>query len=238
MRYNNNPKNRKGLLDFQRRQLELSKQTEDDARKMKIASNVDKWEGSLPGILKQAKPGVLPKSLISKIKGTSLRPPYEKQVLISSSSSTVSTFVAYSILYGLIQSGIATPSEIKRTSLMDGYNNINGMFGSRRWKDNFFDKRAKVLLIEGSSKGLTHMGPKGEDHFWNELNDFTRSKDRLVIITYTTDNVERAKDLFIPTLTNDNELNTSLVRKSIFIPLTEEEEEKVDNEQEKAYRGL
>lgn len=235
MRYNNNPKNRKSFLDFQRRQLELSRQTEDDARKMKIASNVDKWEGILPSTLKLAKPSNLPKTLVQKIKGTSFKPPYEKQILISSSSSTVSTFVAYSVLYALIQGGLATPSEIKRTSLLDGYNNINGMFGSRRWKDDFFDTRAKVLLIEGSSKSLTHMGPRGEDQFWKELNDFTRNEDRLVIITYTTDNVERAKDLFIPTLTNENELNVSLVRKSIFIPLTEKEEEEINNEQKKSY---
>lgn len=238
MRYNNNPADKKAFLEFQRRQLELSRQTENDARKMKIMSNIDRWEGTLPNVLKNAKPGNLPKSVVEIIRSTPLRPPYNKQLVISASNSTVSTFVAYSILYGLIQAGIATPSEIKKTSLLDGYNNINGMFGSRRWKDYFLDKKAKVLLIEGSSKSLTYLGPKGEDQFWKELNDFTRNEDRLVIITYTTDEAEREKDMFIPMLTSDSELNTELIKKSLFIPLLKKEEEEIETKQGKAHQGL
>lgn len=202
---------------------------------MKVLSNIDKWEMNLPNPLKSAKPVNLSNTLINKIKATQFRPPYSKQTIITSGSSIVSTYVAYSILYALIQAGIATPSEIRKTSLLDGYNNINGMFGSRRWKDNFFDKKAKVLLIEGGSKSLTFLGSKGEDQFWKELNDFTRNEDRLVIVTYTSDNEEKKKNLFIPLLTNDSELNASLVRKSVFVPVTNEEEKEIEAKQKETY---
>lgn len=238
MRHNNNPTDKKSFLEFQKRQLELARQTENDARKMKIVSNLEKWGESLPGALKHARPSFLPRSVIDRIKVTPLKPPYNKQTVISASNSIVSTFVAYSIIHGLIQSGIATPSEIKKTSLLDGYNNINGMFQSRRWKDYFFDKKGKVLLIEGSSKSLTYLGPKGEDQFWKELHDFTRNEDKLVIITYTTDEAERERDLFIPVLTNDTELNKTLVKKSVFVPLADKEEKEIETKQEKAYRSL
>lgn len=235
MRHNNNPKNKQRLMDFYNRQQELSRKTEDDAKKMKVLSNIDKWEMNLPNSLKGAKPANLSSSLIKKIKETQLKPPYTKQTIITSGSSNVSTYVAYSILYALIQAGIATPSEIKKTSLLDGYNNINGMFGSRRWKDDFFDKKAKILLIEGGSKSLTFLGSKGEDQFWKELADFTRNEDRLVIITYTSDSEEKKKSLFIPLLTNDNELNTSLVKKSVFVPITNEEEKEIETKQRETY---
>lgn len=238
MRHNNNPKNKKGFLDFQRRQLELSRLTEQEARKARIESNLEKWVDSLPDVLKYARPTNIPKSLIEKIKNIPLKPPYDKQVVLIANNPTVSTFTAYSILYVLIRSGIATPSEIKKTSLMDGYNNINGMFNSRRWKDYFFDEHSKILFIEGSSKSLTYLGPKGEDQFWRELNDFVRNQDKLVIITYTTDSVEKDKELFVPVLTSDTELNKGLIKKSIFVPITAEEEEEIETKQEKAYRKL
>lgn len=238
MRYNNNPQDKKTFLEFQRRQLELSRQTEQEARRMKIVSNLERWELDLPDVLKYARPRNLPKSVIEQIRNAQLKPPYSKQIVISSSNPTVSTFVAYSVLYALIQGGIATPSEVRKTSLMDGYNNINGMFQSRRWKDYFFDKKAKVLLIEGSSKSLTYLGSKGEDQFWKELNNFTRNEDKLVIITYTTDKVENEKEVFISAFANDTEINTSLIKKSNFIRLSDEEEKAIEIKQEEAYRGL
>lgn len=238
MRPNNNPKNKKSLLDFQRRQLELSKMTENDAKKMKIESNIEKWEDSLPKVLKIARPNSLPKELLEKIKTVNLKPPYDKQILISSNNPTVSTFASYAILNGLIRAGIVIPSEIRKTSLLDGYNNINGMFNARKWKDYFFDKKAKVLLIEGCSKSLTYMGPKGEDQFWKELNDFTRTREVLVIVNYNTDDVEKEKALFIPALTNDSELNSSIIKKTAFIQISEKEENDIETKQAQAYRSL
>lgn len=231
MRYKNNPQNIDNYLEFQKRQLELSKQTENEARKMKINSNVEAWENNLPSFLKKAKPSNLSNSILSKIRSANLKPPYEKRMLISSSSPHSSTFVAYSIIHGLIQAGFVTPSEVRSTGLLDGYNNINGMFQSREWKDRFFDKKAKVLLIEGSSKSLTLMGPRGEEQFWRELDDFTRNQDKLVILTYILDNEEIEKKLFIPFLTNEKDLNSKLIRKSVFVSISESEEEQIKNEQ-------
>lgn len=235
MKYNNNLGDKQRYLDFQKRQLELSRRTAEDARKAKIASNLDKWNILLPEILKLAKPNALHPDTLNKLKSVDLKPPHEKNVVINSKDSTTSTFVAYTIIYALIKMGIATPSQIKTTNLLDGYNNINGMFESRKWKDDFFSKDARVLLIEGSSKSLTSMAPRGEEQFWRELQEFTRAKDKFIIITYATDEKERSEGLFIPDFTNDKSINTDIVKNSTFIPLTEVEEEKIKIEQRKAY---
>lgn len=238
MKANNNPKNRKGLLDYQRRQLELSNITEGEARTRRIQSNIDKWVGLLPQGLKTALPKNLHKTTVDKIKNTPLRPPYDKHIIISAEDITTATFTSYAMLYALIQGGYATPSQIKTTSLLDGYNNINGMFSARKWKEEFFDPNSRVLLVEGGSKALTMLGSKGEDQFWRELTEFTRNNDKLVIITYATDEEEQKKDVFIPALTAGSELNFRLIKKCVFVRLTENEEEEIKIEQKRAYKSI
>lgn len=238
MKAKNNPKNRRKLLEHQRRQLELSNITEKEAKQRRIHSNLDTWVNSLPKTLKAAVPEKLHKLTIEKIRKTPLKPPHDKHIIISAEEITASKFVAYTILYALIQGGITTPSEIRTTSLLDGYNNINGIFSARKWKEYFFSHDAKVLLVEGGSKSLTLLSSKGEDQFWRELIEFTRNNDKLVIITYATDEKERSKDIFIPSLTGEAELNYRLIKKSVFIPLTEEEEKEIRSEQEKVYRSI
>lgn len=229
MRPRNNPKNRRGLLEYQKRQLELSKRTESEARKRRIESNLEKWVNFLPNELKGSMPNKLPKTLIEKIKGTSLKPPYNKYTVVSAEDISTARFTSYSIIYALIQGGFVTPSEVKITDIMDGYNNINGMFNSRQWKDYFFDDNSKILLIEGSSKSLALLGSKGEDQFWREILEFTKNKDKLVIITYVTEDNEREKDVFIPLLTSDKDLNFRLIKRSVFVKLTDDEEREIRN---------
>jgi len=232
---NNNPKNRKGFMDYQKRQLELSRITEMESRKRRIESNVDKWTNMIPYELKTATPKNLHETIVNKIKKTSLKPPYDKYVILTAEDIFATKFTSYSILYALIQGGFTTPSQIKITSIMDGYNNINGMFQSRKWKDYFFDNNSNVLLIEGSSKALTLLCSRGEDQFWKELIEFTVNNDKLIIITYATNDTEREKEIFIPELTSIGELNTRIIKKSTFIQLTKDEEKEIKNEQAKFY---
>lgn len=238
MKANNNPKNRRGLLDYQREQLRLANETEKAARERRIQNNIEKWTESLPRILKNARPSNLPKKTVNGLRLTPLTFPFDKQVIITSSEATSATFTAYGLLYALIGGGYATPSQIKTTSLMDGYNNITGMFGSREWKEYFFDKDAKVLLIEGASKYLTRLGSRGEEQFWRELIEFTRNNDKLVIITYVTDKQEQGKGSFAPVITNEPEINARLLTKSVYVFMGEEEEKEIRNEQAKAYRSV
>lgn len=236
MKANNNPKNRRALLEYQKRQYELATSTEMEARNRIIQSNIEKWNDQVPQAMRFAVPKNLHTKTIEKIKKVPLRPPFTKNIVISAEEITNATFTAYAILSALIRSGVATPSQIKVTSILDGYTNISGMFNSRQWKEYFFDNDAKVFLIEGGSKYLTRLNSRGEDQFWRELIEFTRNNDKLVIITYATDESEREKDVFIPSLTGEPELNFRLVKRSVFVPLGKEEEEKVRYEQEKAYR--
>ena len=228
MKPRNNPKNVQGFIDYQRRQLELARQTENDARQRRIESNLEKWTHSLPSELRNATPNRLPKSVIEKVKNTYLKPPYEKFTIISSEDLASSRFVSYSIIHALLKGGIITPSEVKTTDIMDGYNNINGMFNSRQWKEYFFDNNAKVLLIEGSSKSLALLGSKGEDQFWREILEFTKNNDKLVIITYSTNEEEQVKDVLVPFLTSDKDLNFRVLKKSSFVRMNRSEEREMN----------
>ena len=228
MKPRNNPKNVQGFIDYQRRQLELARQTEKDARQRRIESNLEKWTHSLPSELRNATPNRLPKSVIEKVKNTYLKPPYEKFTIISSEDLASSRFVSYSIIHALLKGGIITPSELKTTDIMDGYKHINGMFNSRQWKEYFFDNNAKVLLIEGSSKSLALLGSKGEDQFWREILEFTKNNDKLVIITYSTNEEEQVKDVLVPFLTSDKDLNFRVLKKSSFVRMNRSEEREMN----------
>lgn len=238
IRANNNRKNKRGLLDYQKRQQELSRLTDNEARKYRVEANLELWTQSLPPQFQNARPDKLHKDTIEKIKDTSIRPPYDKFIIITAKDATVATFTAYTIMYALLQKGVMSPGEIKVTSTMDAYTNIHGMFNARYWKDTFFDKKGQLLSINGTSKALTKLGSKGEDQFWRELVEHSINNDRLVIITYITDSDEREGELFIPLITSNKELNTKIIKKSLFIKLTNKEEEEIKNEQRKLFEGL
>ena len=216
----------------------MSNLTENEARKRRISANLDRWVDFLSPDLKNAVPQKLPKSLIEKIKYTSLKQPYDKFTLISSDEIETSKFTSYAIIHSLMKNGYVTPSEVKITDIMDAYNNVNGMFGSRQWKDYFFGDNAKLLLVEGSSKSLSLLGSKGEEQFWRELLEFSKQNEKLVIITYIVDKMEKDKGTFIPLLTNDSELNSRVLRKSTFVKLTTEEEGEIKIEQRKTNESL
>ena len=237
---NNNPKNRQAYIDFQRRMLELEKKTRIQARKETIKRNIENWVSMLPENLKNAKYDEIPVSVKNKIyKGKvpedkqspiwgAIKPPFDKRIIIYGTNPYPLSFVTYSLVRGLIKSGRITPSQVKRTSLLDGFNNINGMFNSRSWKDNFLDPNAKLLIIEGCSKELLSLAPKGEEQFWRELDDFIRNQDVLVILNYLTSEEEKEKELIIPILSNDEKYNKKLILKSAFLKLEENEEKEID----------
>ena len=228
----NNPKDRQALIDYQRKRLELEKQTKAKARKSILSKNLENWRTLLSDDLKKAIPQNLPKLTIEKIKKVQLKAPYDKRIVIYSDEANNAQFVTYAIAHELVRNGIATPSQIKKTSLLSGYNNINGMFASRTWKDNFLHEGNKVLIIEGASKALAYMSPRGEEQFWKEIDDFTRNKDVLVILNYIKDPEESAKNgAFIPTIASEKDFNIGLVKKSTFINLTKEEENYIETKQ-------
>lgn len=228
---NNNPKDRKSLLEFQKRQLELDRITKEKARKETIKDNLAKWVSLLPSHMKIANPSnILPETL-EKLKNLNLRAPYEKKVLICGKNSNHLKFLSNVIVYALIKSGKATPSQVKRTSLIDGYNNINGMFASRNWKDKFFNRNSKVLIIEGCSKSTAYLGMKGEEQFWSELDDFTREQDILVILQYNTEQEESEKEILIPTISANDKFNKGIIMGSTFLKLTENEEKNIETKQ-------
>lgn len=231
----NNRKNKRGLLDYQKRQLELTRLTEEESKRGRIRANMEIWDQLVPQEYKNAIPQKLPMETINKIKETQMKPPYDKFIIISAKDVTNATFTAYTMIYALLKQGLISPSEIQSTSIMDGYINIHGMFNSRYWKETFFNKSAQLLLVNGTSKSLTKLGSKGEEQFWRELIEHCRNNDRLTIITYATDDLEEEQGVFIPLMTSNKELNTTIIKKSLFITLTNKEEEEITDEKRGAY---
>lgn len=231
----NNRKNKRGLLDYQKRQFELTRLTEEESKKGRIQANMEMWEELVPREYKNAIPQNLSLETIDKIKKTQLRPPYDKFIIISAKDVTNATFTAYAMIHALLKQGLISPSEIKTTTIMDGYNNIHGMFNAKHWKENFFNKSAQLLLINGTSKSLNKLGSRGEEQFWRELIEHCRNNNRLAIITYAIDDLEEEQGVFIPLMTSNKELNTTIIKKSLFVKLTNKEEEEITNEQRGAY---
>lgn len=221
-----NTKNTKSYIEFQKRQLELSRATQSSSQRRKVEANIERWENMTPEWLKSAKPANLPETLKEKFREAKLKPPFEKDILITTQKSSNGLFIAYSLIYGLIQSGVATPSQVKRTSVLDAYSNIHGMFEAKKWKENFFDPEAKVLLIENCSSSYSLTAPRGEEQFWQELVEFNRYQDKIIIITYTKETTEGTT--FIPQLSSNKESNKSIIFKSKFIMVDSEEEEQVE----------
>lgn len=231
---NNNPRNNKRFIDFQKMQRELIKKTEANVRNQRLKDNLERWLRSVPEALQKAQPSNLHPITVDKIKQTPLKYPYSKYVLVAGSSTIPPAYTTYAILHELIRTGNISPSEVRITSLIEGYNNINGMFESRAWKEHFFNDKAKVLVVEGASKSLTHLGSKGETQFWRELYEFTRHQDRLLIITYIADKPEMDDRILLPSLTSERELNNRIIKKCSLIRLSEAEEDKIHDEQRNA----
>lgn len=220
MRPKNNPKNRRTLVEFQRRQLELSKETEADSRKRRIQANLENWEVNVS--MPNAKPKNLG-TLLEKVRKLPLSEPYGKFIVITSDNIKTSKFSAYAIIYGLIQKGQLAPSEVKETTLLEGYNNINGMFSSRKWKESIFNQKTKAVIINGASSELSFLANKGEEQFWRELLEFTQNQDKIVIINYKTNEDEKGKSCFIPELTTEKGLNAKIVKQSSYLFVTKED---------------
>lgn len=217
MKHNNNPRDIKAIVDFHRKQLELAERTKMEAKKHRIKSNLETWVESLPGNLKAATPKNIPNigGLQQSLRELKIKAPFNKNIIISSSNNKTSRHIAYSILYAMIQLGEATPLSIKKTNLIEGCANIHGMFDSKRWKDNFFNKNAKVLLVEGVSNDVTSLAPRGEEQFWRELLEFTSDENRIAIIIHnkgdSADNINE--------LTNYDNINSSLIKNSSIVKM-------------------
>ena len=235
---NNNRKNKRGLLEFQKRQLELAMETEEETRKHRIESNLETWNAWLPEEHRIALPNKLHPKTIEKIKEASIKPPYNKFIIITSKDATTSMFTSYAIAHALLKQGLISPGEIKDTFITDAYSNIHGMFDARYWKSFFFEKTGCLLQINGLSKALTKEGRKGEEQFWRELIEHSRYNNRLVIITYIEDDEENALENFVPLLSSNKFLNNELIKKSLPIKLSNEEEEEIKNEQKRFYKSI
>lgn len=213
---NNNPTNVDAYQKFMKEQLALYAKVEDKTKGIRSAENLKEWNVMLNWPWDQAD--------IDFFQGR----PHE-QAAEAVASGRVNSFIVlggenrgksfytHALVKEYIKAGLLSPSEIKWTTIREAAENVNGMFNSRNWKDSFFDKKAKLLVIEGCSRDFAALGHKDNDRFWNELNEFAKEGNRHFIINYSLAKDEEAKETVLPILSAKKEVSFNMVKNATFV---------------------
>lgn len=213
----NNPTDLNSYDAFMLRQKELFHKIKNETENQRKEKNLIDWENSLEWPWNKADISFfkgLPVSLMNEVAGT-------KRLLsfvISAAGGRGKTFLTYSIIKEFIKNGAVTPSEIRWTSVSEAAQHVNGNFDSRNWKKKFFDKSAKLFVVEGASKTFTAMGVKDYERFIDEFTQLINENGKHFIITYSQDEGE-LKDIKdrIPSLSTTPGKTYELLKKAKFI---------------------
>lgn len=184
-----------------------------------VNENLKKWDILIGSPWNKANLNLFNNEFLQKVKfiKNGLSP-----VLLQTQNNKSAVILTYSLIRYYIQQGFLTPSEIRFTKIYDAYENINGMFQSRKWKDMFFDEKAKLFVIMGTSKQMTELGKKGDLQFWGEFIEFIKNTDKTFIIIYDIDEEELNKtiDSYIPQLSESRKYNKEILAKANIVQIT------------------
>lgn len=216
-----NETNYRGFKDFHERQQMIAKDAVKKVQQARVKNNLIAWDENLPKGLSEAKFGLLPESVRNQIRRANVIQP-DRFVLTTSTDDLSALKVNYAIIRELVKSGKVQPSEVKHTTLLTALQNVNGMFESKYWKKDFFNKKNKVLIIEGASIEITRLEHRQEDQFWRELVEFMRANACLVFISYQVSTAELAEGkVFIPSLAGTRTINGNLIKRSTLLNVEE-----------------
>lgn len=207
----------KRYIEHYRRTIALANETEEQSRELKKVSNVDRLEYAREDWLKEAKPVNVPRKVGKKI----IERDGKNSYIFSSESAINNKFLAESLVYGLVDKNIVSPYQIKRTTAIEAYKNIHGMYEAKEWKKNFFDNDAKLLVVENCSDSYSNTAPKGQEQFWKELVNFAEGRDIRLIITYSRGDKEIGD--FTPNITGFRDLDKEIMEMAHMVNLSEDE---------------
>lgn len=213
---NNNPTNLKSYRDFMREQNARYSQIEKKIKNVRSVENLKEWNVMLKWPWNQADIDFFqgrPKTQAEEAIATGRL----NSFVILGGVNRGKSFYTHALVKEFIKNGLLTPSEIRWTSIREGAENINGMFKSREWKDKFFHKDAKLLVVEGCSRDFTMLGHKDNDRFWNELNEFVKEGNRYVIINYSLSSDEETQETILPIISAKKEISFKMVKGSTFV---------------------
>lgn len=216
----NNPTDMDAYREYMRQErLELQK-LEKEKEIKRLKKNLEDWTESLDWPWNQADLRFFQGRPV-EIVNEELKHGKLRSFVMLGGANRGKTFLTYAVVKRFLQMGLVTPSQIRRTTVREAASNINGMFQSREWKDNFFSKDAKLLIVEGASREQSQLSDKSIERFWRELNDFCKQTEAKVIITYLTDEEETNKINILPVLTIDNKFNLKFLQTMKFLEITD-----------------
>lgn len=212
---NHNETNYNGLRELQDRRAKLLKSKESEFRKQIQETNMADWVNSVPELYKKADLRFFSRritaSVMTMLKNKRL--PY--RTVIFGQSGSGRTFFLYGFLKLCIYSGLVTPNEIRIAGIREAADAISGGFQKQGWRDRFFDPRAKLIVIKGTSLEFTELGIKGSDRFLGEFTQFANENHISVVVLYETsikeENAINSGRPFIPRLSQRNNLVASLL---------------------------
>lgn len=217
---NNNPTDMDAFRKYMEDERRVMKSIQKEKEINRLKKNLITWTDSLEWPWNQADlrffQGEAMVSINEELKHGKLR-----SFVMMGGTSRGKTFLSYAVVRRFLQMGYVTPSQIRRTTVREGAANINGMFQSRAWKDNFFNNEAKLFLIEGASREQGKMRDKNIERFWREMADFCRITGAKCIITYLTESDESTTGT-LPILTVDNQFNLNFLKTMKFVVINDD----------------
>lgn len=208
----NNPTDIKAYSQFMKEQKETLDRVHEKTLKLRTEKNLSDWNARLAWPWNKADLDFFQGRNVERIKEM-IRTKDLSHMVMSGFQNGGKSFFTHAVIKEMIKAGIVSPSEIKWTSVREGVNNINGMFNSRQWKDDFFTKNAKILVIDGCSMDFTNLDNKDNDRFWRELIEFAREANRLIIINYTEGNKENTiNNVNCPTVSKDRNITLYILK--------------------------
>lgn len=196
-------------------------------------NNLKGYRDQLPNVYKNATINVLDGTDLAGIPDFKFEEPLGRSIVLVDTDTMHLNYVSHALVLDLIQKGVVLPSEVRRTSAVDGYNKISGMFEARDWKTYFFDNDAKVHIIDGLSYRTLLLGLKGETQFWREIMDFVKGRSKILIVEY-----EIEPGVYLPKIASDPSTKEDLFKMVHMRPLTQKEKENITNEITRTQKGV
>lgn len=233
---NRNTPNYKKFFEEEALRKKQIAEREQRVRLERMKANLKTFLEDTPDVLVDVSYRMLPDTIKKGIIDLKMKENPDKYILITSGSKVANRMVGHALVRGFIESGKITPNEVRRTSLIEAYDNATGMFTERDWKEYFFDYSAKLVIIDGISASMARLHHRNESQFWREFMEFARQNELIVILMYDTHEADNSHDRVgvIPTLSGIKELNKELLIQSRYLRLSREEEEKLHDEQRKS----
>lgn len=222
---NNNPTDMDAYKKYLEEEKRLNDETKYGTKKKRIEKNLKDWTLSIKKPFRKCTFATADPKIQENLKKMS-KQNHINNTMVISQDPKLKLLNMYSMLHSYILKGWVSPSQIRFTTLYEGVTNINGVFQSRPWKDNFFSPNAKLLVIRSGMLPDELLHNKNLTRFWMEVFDFCESTGANFLLLAEPSGQELhtkpGQASQIPLLAGDTRLVGKMMRESITIYLDED----------------